>query len=206
MATVESAIDSACGPGDTFCKASKLKQYQTGFKSDACSVRTETSENEKKVDDFFLWVPDYRKSQCEINGHALCGNYANRFGPRQVRQESFLTGRGQVTVGPECEDTDYRFLPKEVFEGQPKRKSCFDMSLAPQETRSKRSCGSVSEMDMAFRWQPLPGVYQNDFGSVGGLHQVPTIYQGVKSEKTATLGTHKYPSWESVHSESAPYK
>ncbi len=188
------AQETACGPGDSFCRRALNTDYETRMKSDPCSIQTTASDDEK-TSNYYLWLAPYRKKPCEGSAYALCDN-SSRFGPRKVAQESFLQGRGQVTGPRGCFASGLRFLPKEEFPDDPQPKGCHDMTLFPRSTQVKKSCGSVSEVDMAARIRPLPGQYEGAFvpSILNRNSLVPNITDAYGSGGV-TLSSKRYPSW-----------
>ena len=157
----------ACGRGDSLCKRSEISRHQTRMSSDPCAIIQDTEDN-REVLDRNLWLPKYRKEQCQNSAYTSCGNYANRFGPTQVRRESFLRGLGQVTSSKSCKDGFLNYLPEDLFPQTKKEATTVsaqrpDMTLYAQNTKVKRSCGSISEIDVERRLRPLPGVYAGAF-------------------------------------------
>lgn len=194
----DTAQDTACGDGSSFCRNSINSKFQTGFRSDKCSIQTSASDNTKHSN-YTMWLPEYKKHTCEGSAFQMCDT-TSRFGPSKVTQESFLQGRGQVAAGRECFASDLKFLPKDVFpDDSNKKPKCRDMTLFPQNTISRRSCGSISEVDMLTRIRPLPGQYQGAFVPVilNKDSLVPNISDKLIPEGT-TLSNKSYPSWADI--------
>ena len=177
------------------------------MRSDPCSIQTSASDDEKRANwNFFL--PSYRKKPCEGSGYHLCDT-TSRFGPRKVAQESFLQGRGQVTGSRGCFASGLRFLPKDVFPEDQKPKGCHDMTLYARSTQTKKSCGSLSEIDMSQRLRPLPGQYAGAF--VPFIDNPNSLVPNVTDElvptsKGLTLSSKKYPSWAELKSRQDSYR
>lgn len=212
-------LDSAelvgCGPGDSFCARALKSNYDTQLKRDPCSI-VGAAVDDNAMSDYVLWLPEYKKRKCEGSGYHLC-NTSSRFDRKKVAQESFLQGRGQVTGPRGCFSSNLRFLPKSEFEEEdnekqdnekPKEK-CHDMTLFARSTRTRRSCGSVSEVDMTERMRPLPGEYAGAFVPFTQQRSlVPNITTDILRQRRAqredslqegvTLGNKKYPSWQEI--------
>lgn len=200
------AQDTACGNGSSFCRNSIDSNYQTRFRSDKCSIQTSAAD-EQKLSDYVMWLPNYKLHTCEGSGFRLCDT-TSRFGPNKVAQESFLQGRGQVTAGKQCFASGLRFLPEDEFkETTTKPKKCHDMTLFAQNTIARRSCGSVSEVDMTERIRPLPGIYAGAFVPLifDKDSLVPNITDRLVPEGT-TLSNKSYPSWADIKSRQDKYR
>ena len=204
---------TSCGPGDTFCRRAINSDYETRLYSDPCALQTFASDQEK-YSNYNLWLAPYEKKPCESSGYINCGDQTSRFGPRKVTQESFLQGRGQVTASKRCFASGLKFLPKSEFEDVPQKK-CHDMTLYSQNTKVRKSCGSVSEVDMTVRLRPLPGEYAGSFAP--SILNRRTLVPNVTAEylygdssrndrKPVTLSTKKYPSWAELKQKADVYK
>ena len=90
------SAQEACGSGASYCGGALASEYNAGLRADPCSVVT-SGELDERREQYVLWMPTYRKGRCQGSGHVSCTAAADRFGPRQVTQESFLQGRGQVS-------------------------------------------------------------------------------------------------------------
>jgi hypothetical protein len=204
------AQSTACGPGDSFCRRSIDSDYETQMKSDPCSIQTTASDDEK-TSNYYLWLPQYRQKPCEGSGYHLCDT-TSRFGPRKVAQESFLQGRGQVTGPRSCFASGLRFLPQDEFPEDPKPQGCHDMTLFARSTQVRKSCGSVSEVDMGQRLRPLPGSYTGAFTPfiLESSSLVPNVTDqfvpGNEGRKGVTLSTKRYPSWEEIKARQDSYR
>ena len=203
-----SATQSACGEGDTLCSEAIERDYTTVLRSDKCSINTENHFN-SEVEDYILWVPKYRRKVCEGNAYLNCSADTERFGPKQVTQESFLQGRGQVADNPNCPAGGVKYLPQSLFnkEDVPKQ---VDMSLFSQPTIVPRSCGTLTEVDMQRRMLPLPGAWQGSFSPLAAVNfDKQTGAQQrheMKPSTTISLGSvNKYPEWSDLKSQSQPY-
>jgi hypothetical protein len=154
-----------------------------------------------------MWIPKYQQNGCRSSGHRLC-EAGQRFNPKKIMQEAFLQGRGQLTTSPECPGAGVRYLPEKLFaktEG-PVR----DMALYPEPLRQKKSCGSISEMDMLSRFHLLPGAYQHTFTpflSNPAVHapgpskvSKEAVHYASTRKKTEghSLSTKRYPSWREL--------
>lgn len=183
------------------------------MRSDPCSIQTTASDSEKKSN-YFMWLPQYRRRPCEGSGYHLCNTAASRFGPRKVAQESFLQGRGQVTGPRSCFASGLRFLPKDELlpeeEGRDdnKPKGCHDMTLFPRSTQVRKSCGSVSEIDMSQRLRPLPGTFAGAFVPfiLDNNSLVPNVTDQFVPSSGVTLSSKRYPSWEEIKRKQDSYR
>ncbi len=202
-ALLEESSAIACGEGSTFCGESLATDYTGVLRADPCAITTTASFNDS-VEEYILWVPKYRRKTCEGSGYLNCSADTERFGPRQVTQESFLQGRGQVTSNPSCTAGGVRYLPPSEFPGAaPKVQT--DMSLFAQPTLVPRSCGTLTEVDMQRRLVPLPGAWQGAYAPFVG--KAADAGAGASSSrKTVTLGSRdKYPEWGDLKARSEPY-
>lgn len=210
----EAAGDTACGKGDSLCRRALRSQYDARLKAEPCAIQTSASDD-RKISDYVMWLPKYRQSDCEGSGYVMCGNNASRFGPKKVSNESFLQGRGQVTGPRGCFASGIRFLPKEDEEQQPAKKKCHDMSLFARSTQVKKSCGSVSEVDVDQRLRPLPGGYAGAFvphimsrgtpvPNITDQFPMPEVER--RYQEPVTLGTKKYPSWDEIKEKSDAFR
>ena len=166
------------------------------------------TDNEK-TSNYFLWLPQYRKRPCEGSGYHHCDSGSSRFGPSKVAQESFLQGRGQVTGPRGCFASGLRFLPKgEAPESkkseQQQQRPPHDMTLFARSTQARKSCGSVSEIDMSSRLRPLPGSFAGAFVPFINKEEslVPNVTDefvpGSRGRKGVTLSSKRYPSWDEI--------
>jgi hypothetical protein len=206
-ALVQQSSEIACGQGDSFCSESLKNNFVPVLRSDPCAVTTLNDFN-TRYDDYVLWMPKYRRATCESNGYVNCGTDADRFGPKQVTQESFLQGRGQVANNTNCPAGEVRYLPPEEFKGREAKPS--DMSLFAQPTVFPRSCKTLTEVDMQLRIEPLPGAWQGSFSPLVGLQLTDggraTPSLGSEARRMVTLGTRqKYPEWGELKESSEPY-
>jgi len=179
----------SCGPDSSFCKASLKSSWQDTFRADACALESYYADNENQYN-YNMWQPSYANTVSRGNAFLNSSNDSNRFAPKQVTQESFLQGRGQVTSNPGCKDGFIRYLPEKVFEGAPEQKKPWDMSLFAQPTLAPRSCASLTELDIIDRMKPRAHAFQERY--------VPHAAQ-LKDRKLAegvTLSTKKYPDFK----------
>jgi hypothetical protein len=200
----DNAQNTACGRGSSFCRNSIDSSYQTRFKSDECSIQTSADANEK-LSNYVMWLPDYKKKTCEGSGFHNCD--LNRFGSGEVSRESFLQGRGQTSAGRGCFASGLRFLPKDKFP-ETKPKNSFQANpLFAQNTKSKRSCGSLAEMDMTVRLRPLPGTFNEAFVPfiLSKDSLVPNLTDRLVPEGT-TLSNKSYPSWDEIKTRQNKYR
>lgn len=202
--TTKAAEDTACGLGDSLCRRAIQGEHETRLKAEPCAIETAAADD-RKISDYVMWLPKYRKFQCEGSGYLMCGNDASRFGPSQVNKESFLQGRGQVTGPRGCFASGLRFLPEDEFKEAKSEPKCHDMTLFARSTQVKKSCGSVSEVDVNARLRPLPGGYAGAFipDIMTRESLVPNItdrYPSSNSDASepVTLGTKRYPSWSDI--------
>ena len=201
---------SACGAGTTYCSESLKNDYDTSMRADACTVPTLIDFN-SKTEDYVLWVPKYRRKTCEGSGYIKCSADRDRFGPQQVTQESFLQGRGQVTSNRNCNAGFVNYLPESQFPEKNESKLA-DMELFAQSTLVPRSCGTLSEVDMQARIDPLPGAWQGSWSPLANLQfadpnadpRLPNLAS--QARKTVSLGSkNKYPEWHEMKLCAAPY-
>ena len=191
------AEQTACGEGDTYCKLGINADFQTVPSMDRCAIQASAALDES-VSNYVMWVPKYRQSQCEASGYVECGGPdGNRVGPRQILQESVLQGRGQV-LGPKgCPGSQIKYLPEgDIFRKEAPARKCHDMSLG-QQTRTKRSCGSVTEVDLSTRYQSLPQTFQGSYAPLTlsmGASPAPTINGRTTPVNTPSGGQRTYGS------------
>ena len=197
-------IRAGCGGSNTYCAASLETNYMNRFKMDPCDIEASASDN-VRASNYNLYVPEYKMKECGDNAFSHCDT-TSRFGARKVLQESFLQGRAQVQGSRGCFASGIKFLAEDVFsEKEGKASSASSMSLFAQPTQLKKSCGSISEMDMTSRLRPLPGISQGfSLGPGASLKgRVPTVLSNSRSfGKTRTLGdTNKYPEYADLKRE-----
>lgn len=186
----QDAQNVACGADATFCKGALRSSYQNVFRSDACAIETYSAENEEQYN-YNMWLPSYANKVSRGSAFLNSSNDVNRFAPKQVTQESFLQGRGQVTSNPGCKDGFLCYLPEQVFEGAAeKTKAPWDMHLFAQPTIVPRSCASLTELDLIDRLKPLAHAYQERYVPHIGQPKQTKIQEGV------TLSTKKYPDFK----------
>ena len=180
------------------------------MRADPCAIETLSKFNDQ-TEDYVLWVPKYRRKACEGSGYLNCSADTERFGPQQVTQESFLQGRGQVTSNPSCTAGFVNYLPASQFEEKKETKP-MDMTLFAQPTTVPRSCGTITEVDIQNRIDPLPGAWQGSWSPFVGMQfadpkadpRAPNLAS--QARKTVTLGSkNKYPDWGELKELSEPY-
>lgn len=182
------AEDLACGNAQSFCKGAMKSSYQDVLRSDSCAVETYVADNEQQFD-YNMWLPAYANKVKRGSAFLNASNDTNRFAPKQVTQESFLQGRGQVSSNPNCKAGFLRYLPESVFDDKAAERKPWDMHLFAQPTLVPRSCASITELDIIKRMQPLAEAYQGRYTpllgeSVNGARK--------KYEDGVTLSTKKY--------------
>ncbi len=203
----------ACGNGSSYCGEALASHYETVMRADPCAIATSADYN-TSVEDYVLWLPKYKRQPCEGSGYINCSAEAERFGPRQVTQESFLQGRGQVTSNRGCTGGFVNYLPESQFPARKPRST--DMTLFAQPTVVPRSCGTLTEVDLQKRIDPLPSEWQGSWSPFVGMlkfgeeprtgrdPRIPT--GGSKAKETVTLGSkNKYPEWGDLKRQSEPY-
>ena len=166
--TTDAAFNSnaqnlACGTGASFCKNARKGAYQDVMRSDSCAIETYVADNAEHFD-YNMWLPSYANDVRRGSAFLNASNDTNRFAPKQVNQESFLQGRGQVTSNPNCKAGFLRYLPEGVFnEKEPTERKPWDMHHFAQPTIVPRSCASITELDIIKRMQPLAEAYQGRY-------------------------------------------
>jgi hypothetical protein len=207
---VRESAQTACGDGTSFCAEALQSDYETVMRADPCAIQALTDFN-RASEDYVLWMPKYRRKACEGSGYLNCSADTERFGPRQVTQESFLQGRGQVTSNRSCPAGFVNYLPASQFGGQKEPKQT-DMTLFAQPTLVPRSCGTLTEVDMQARIDALPGAWQVSWSPFVGMQfadpesdpRAPNLAS--RARKTVTLGSrNKYPDWGELKQLSEPY-
>jgi len=186
----QAAQDVACGAGNTFCQTSMRTAYEDLLRDDSCAVETHTADNSKQAN-YYFWQPQYANKRIKGNAFLSVEADALRFGSKQVQQESFLQGRGQVTpLNPRCGASELRYLPETAF--QPEKSEPWDMSLFSQQSIVPRSCASITEVDMLRRRSPQPGAYEGawtPFASEMRSGSSRRVEEGV------TLANKQYPTF-----------
>jgi hypothetical protein len=216
-----SVEDRVCGRGSSYCRQDFETKYLNSASMDKCALRAATALNDS-VSDYIMWLPKYRTAgQCEASGYLSCGGpEGNRMAPRKIQQESVLQGRGQLLGPRKCPGSQVKYLPPEgdVFapqgssSGAPKR--CPDMTLYSRPTRLPKSCGSISEVDMNRRYEPLPQAFQGTYAPLtlglpaptinrpgSRMPAAPAAYYGAGSQRRTeghTLENKSYPTWDSL--------
>lgn len=185
------AQDLACGEDASFCKGAMKSSYQELMRNDSCAVATYVADNEEQFD-YNMWQPSYANDVRRGSAFLNASNDTNRFAPKQVTQESFLQGRGQVSSNPNCKSGFLRYLPEGVFsKEEPAERKPWDMHLFAQPTIVPRSCSSITELDIIKRMQPLAGAYEGRFTPLMGESSM-TSGGKRKYEEGVTLSTKKY--------------
>jgi hypothetical protein len=178
----------ACGSDPSFCKGAMKSSYQDVLRSDSCAVETYFADNEHQFD-YNMWLPSYANKVRRGSAFLNASNDTNRFAPKQVTQESFLQGRGQVSSNPNCKAGFIRYLPESIFEDKPPERQPWDMHLFSQPTLVPRSCASVTELDIIKRMRPLAEAYQGRFTPLLGENSGSARR---KYDEGVTLSTKKY--------------
>ena len=187
----QAAQKVACGPGDTFCQTSMRTAYEDLLRDDSCAVETHTADNSKQAN-YYFWQPQYANKRVKGNAFLSVEADALRFGSKQVTQESFLQGRGQVTpLNPRCGASELRYMPESVFP-PPTDKEPWDMSLFAQQTIVPRSCASITEVDMLRRRSPQPGAYEGAWAPFASELR-PSNSRRI--EEGVTLANKQYPTF-----------
>lgn len=196
----------ACGPGRSFCKQALTSQWGEDLTtSEGCAVKAYTHDNDG-IYNYWQWQPKYSSTPSRGNAFLNSSVDTNRFASRQVRQESFLQGRGQVTSSKSCMDGKLNYLPKSQFDGRTPA-APLDMSLFAQTSVVPRSCASLTEVNLLDRMSPLPGAPQGAYTpfstetltrgdrallAEGGLTPEQKYQEGV------TLSTKRYPTFKEL--------
>jgi hypothetical protein len=152
------AEELACGPGKSFCKTAMNGHWSGDLTtSEGCTVAAYSNDNDSQYN-YWQWQPKYANQTSRGNAFLNSSIDTNRFAGRQVRQESFLQGRGQVTSSRNCMAGKLNYLPENQFTPQTTRP--LDMSLFAQPSVVPRSCASLTEMNLLDRLAPLPSTPQ----------------------------------------------
>jgi len=189
----------ACGPGNSFCGGALKSAYQDVMKSDSCAVETHIAENDQMYD-YVMWRPSYASDLKRGSAFLNASVDTNRFAAKQVTQESFLQGRGQVTSNPGCKGGFVNYLPQSVFGDQPATREAWDMHLFSQPTLVPRSCASLTELDLTQRMKPLAGAYQGRYNPLLG-DETYASRSGTKYAEGVTLSTKKYVDFAALAAE-----
>lgn len=126
----------------------------------------------------------YRQGQPPIRSLSVA-NQPSFYGPLRgslVSQESFLQGRGQV-LG-DAPEFDVRMLPESLFPSHTESNempACQRTDLEPLQTRMRKSCNGIEEVDMSQYWM-IPGAWQ------------ATGYSGPASGVNGNLQTRQAPN------------
>lgn len=107
----------------------------------------------------------YRQGQVPSVNAGL-GVNIDFYGPKRgslVTQESFLQGRGQsLSNSPSC---DVVYLPESLFptpNAYNRMSSCYGADLEPGQTRSLKTCDSLSEVDNT-KYTMFPGAWNGNY-------------------------------------------
>lgn len=166
-----------------------MSGYYNTLKFDSCNNDFQAYTGQA-VSDYVLNInAAYRPGEMPTN--LSIGSQPTTYGPLRgalVTQESFLQGRGQTLA--DCPDCDVRWLPESLFptpNAHNRLSSCQRTDLEPLQTRTKRSCNGLEEMDTSAYWM-MPGAWQPSYSGpnhgVGGNLQTrqapydPSINQG----------------------------
>ena len=197
---LQESISLACGESNGSCRVALENNYETTLRADPCAVVDDTVMNER-MENYRMWLPAYKTTTCESSGYLNCSLNSERFGPRQLRQESYLQGRGQTTGSASCEASGVRYLPQDKFGAPVVRKS--NQELFAQSTLIPRSCGTLTEVDLQQRTVPRANEWQ---GAFSPFIRAPSIESSMPVKETVTLGTlNKYPDWATLKKQSEPY-
>ena len=152
------ADEIACGPGKSFCKTALDSQWGEDLTTaEGCAIKAYTHDNDS-IYNYWQWQPKYSSTMSRGNAFLNSSVDTNRFAGQQVRQESFLQGRGQVTSSRSCMSGKLNYLPESQF--QPQDRGTLDMSLYAQSSVVPRSCASLTEINLLDRMAPLPDAPQ----------------------------------------------
>ena len=197
--------NTVCETG-SYCDLSMNSQYMNRFKQEPCATKTAETDNERNVT-HAMYIPDYKKQTCRNNAFATCDS-TSRFNSKKVLQESFLRGLGQVSGATECFGSKLIYTPEQIWTKETEEdKSKLDMQLFAQPTHSKKSCGSLTELDLMDRLKPLPGRYQDAFLPAGmpapsSTSRLSNLVPNVLQEDMVTLSTKKYPEFPDIKQQS----
>ena len=183
-----SARNLACGEDQSFCRGAMKSAYQDLLRGDSCAVETYVADSERQFD-YNMWLPIYANNVRRGSAFLNASSDTNRFAPKQVKQESFLQGRGQVSSNPNCKAGFLRYLPESIFEDKAPERQPWDMHLFAQPTLVPRSCASVTELDMIQRMKPLAEAYQGRYTPLLGENSGSARK---RYEDGVTLSTKKY--------------
>lgn len=189
---------TAICPGGTYCSYALGTDYDDNLKKDDCAGK-QHADDEDKISDYFMWVPEYRKKPCTSPGFTQCSLDASQFSSRKVVQEAFLQGRGNVSISSQCGDVNTRYLPEALFdEGDQKPNTTYDLSLFPKHTKNKRSCHSVTDYDLLDEYTSFPGHYQDTYAPLAGTRG-ETYYGDSRQPESVNRLNRRYPSWEELN-------
>lgn len=173
-----------------------MSGYYDGLKWDASYADGQVYDQQASADYVLNLNAFYRQGAPPIQPLSVA-NQPTFYGPLRgslVTQESFLQGRGQtLSAGPDC---GVRYLPESLFPAQTAHNMqprCQVTDLEPLQTRMRRSCNGLEEMDTSQYWM-MPGAYQTGytgpyFGVEGNMQtrMAPTdatIQQGAEAYGT----------------------
>jgi hypothetical protein len=190
------ASQRLCGPGKSLCRSALDEQWGEDLTTaEPCAAAGHAADN-----DFLYryrqWQPDYSSQPSRGNAFLNSSADRNRFGGQQVRQESYLQGRGQVTSSRACSAGKLTYLPDAEFASQPKPAAGLDMSLFAQPSVVPRSCASVTEVDLQERFGPRRGRAQGIYTPF----PAETLPRSDRRliEEGLTLSTKSYPTYEAL--------
>lgn len=172
--------ETACGPGDSYCANNIASAYDVNGRLSPCSQQQTASDLDKNYA-YQVYVPKYRYARCDPIGLTQCSNGADRFGPKALRTEAYLQGRGQIIAARGCFASGVKFMPQELEEPEATEKKVIDMHFYSRSTRNRRSCDSLTEIDLLDRLAPLPGARQNPYS--------PMVGSSAHSSTNALYGT-----------------
>lgn len=187
----------SCGPGDSWCQQSLRSAYDDVLRSDSCALERRVADSDKFTS-YYTWQPTYSSKPSLGSAFLNADGGTNRFGAKQVLQESFLQGRGQVSSNPGCDGSALRYLPETVFPGAPKKE--WDMSLFSQQSIVPRSCASVTEVNLLQRMKPRPGSFE---GTWRPFPAQPLPEGSRRIEEGITLANKRYPSYAELRARTA---
>lgn len=185
-------------PDGTYCSYALETDYDDNLKKDGCAGKGH-ADDEDRINDYFMWVPEYRKKPCSGPGFTQCSLDTSQFSGRKVAQEAFLQGRGNVSISGQCGDVNTRYLPDSLFEesDQKPTTTTYDLSLFSKHTKNKRSCHSVMDYDLLDEYTSFPGRYQGAYTPFAGVHR-EVYYGDSRQQESVNRLNRRYPSWEEL--------
>ncbi len=187
--------------------------YYNRLGFDSCANDFDTYKAQAASDYTMNLNAVYRQGEAPIRPVSVV-NQPTTWGPLRgslVTQESFLQGRGQTLA--DCPDCDVIWLPETLFPNQTAHNqlpACERTDLEPLQTRMRRSCNGLEEVDTSQYWM-MPGAFEQGytgpyFGVNGNMQtrMAPTdetIKQGAESYGTCRQNYGTYGSARSF----APY-